>query len=411
MVASAQIFQTLLYERETCSAKNETKQCSGETNPFCDAKKGYLYVYTMLFGEFDIEHFDTSLSIIMFVVYTFIVVIVMLNVLIAIVGDSYDKSMFHGTRLFGRARVLFVAELFAFERGLQKGIFSVLICFGDSWGKCFPATMLIGGLAFFIVVIGFGLFYDDVGAILFMVFCGLIIGFSGWWLSNERSCGGRLDLFCPSALRGHTTAKRWCICLTIATLAGLLWFAFEFSQSLYSSLGIYRYRSFAACIGFGFLGFFVSLILMLPWLPLRLNAVNSFLQSILLGFFGLLLGRSASDQFSDSENDRWKNWMGRIHHLTKNVTDTVDGSEDRVKASFHKAVEDSESSVKASVDSLETRLATIETSAKASADSLQASVVALQTSVVALKTSVVALETKVDVTLKKVLLHLKLEKK
>jgi hypothetical protein len=67
--------------------------------------EGYLYVYMMLFGEFDIEVFYTPPSlIIMFVVYTFIVVIVMLNVLIAIVGDSYDKSMLHGTRLFGRAR-------------------------------------------------------------------------------------------------------------------------------------------------------------------------------------------------------------------------------------------------------------------------------------------------------------------
>ena len=63
--------------------------------------------------------------------------------------------------------------------------------------------------------------------------------------------------------------------------------------------------------------------------------------------------------------------MGRIHDLEKNVADTVDGSEDRVKASFHKAVEDSENSVKASVVALETRMATIETSVKASADALE----------------------------------------
>jgi hypothetical protein len=49
-------------------------------------------------------------------------------------------------------------------------------------------------------------------------------------------------------------------------------------------------------------------------------------------------------------------------------TDAVDTFEDRVKASFHKAVEASKNSVKASVDS---RLVTIETSAKASGDSLQ----------------------------------------
>jgi hypothetical protein len=39
-----------------------------------------------------------------------------------------------------------------------------------------------------------------------------------------------------------------------------------------------------------------------------------------------------------------------MHHLEKTVADTVDGSEDRVKASFHKAVEDSETRMEASAD-------------------------------------------------------------
>jgi hypothetical protein len=121
-----------------------------------------------------------------------------------------------------------------------------------------------------------------------------------------------------------------------------------------------------------------------------LQPIKRFLQAILLGFFGLLLGRSTGDEFSIGENDRWKNWTGRIHHLEKNVTDTVGGSEDRVKAS---------------VGALETRLATIESSAKASADSLQASVDSLQA-------SAVALETQLVVTLKEILLRLdKMEKK
>jgi hypothetical protein len=82
---------------------------------------------------------------------------------------------------------------------------------------------------------------------------------------------------------------------------------------------------------------------LLPFLPQRLDAVFPVLQPILLGFFGLLLRRSVSDEFSIGEN---------------NVPDTV---------------EDSEISVKPSIDS---RLATIETSAKVSADSVQASAVA-----------------------------------
>jgi hypothetical protein len=134
--------------------------------------------------------------------------------------------------------------------------------------------------------------------------------------------------------------------------------------------------------------------------------IKRFLRSILLPFFGLLQGKSARDEFSVGENDMWKNWMGRIHHLEKNVTDMVDGSEDRVKASFHKAVEDSETSVKASVGALETRLATIESSFKVSVDALQASVDA------SLQASVDALETRLDVTLKEIILRLdKMEKK
>jgi hypothetical protein len=115
--------------------------------------------------------------------------------------------------LFGHARVLFVAKLFAFERGLQQGTFYSLIWFGDSWGKCFSATLLIGGLAFFIIIIGSvpvlnsldddddDDLFDDLGYILFLVFGGLMIVVAGWWLSKKHSCGGRINLFCPSALQ------------------------------------------------------------------------------------------------------------------------------------------------------------------------------------------------------------------
>jgi hypothetical protein len=86
--------------------------------------------------------------------------------------------------------------------------------FGGSWGECFSASFLIAISAFSIIWIGRGRGLLGI----------LMIVFAGWWLSNERSCGGRIiDPFCPSALRGHTTAKRsWCICITIATVSGWL---------------------------------------------------------------------------------------------------------------------------------------------------------------------------------------------
>jgi hypothetical protein len=354
----------------------------------------------MIFGEFDIEVFYTSPSLIMFVVYTFIVVIVMLNVLIAIVGDSYDKSMLHGTRLFGRARVLLVAELFAFERGLQQGTFSSPMLFGDSWGKCFSASFLIAIWGFLLssLYLQAGGFHTNDLVVAESSTLSVRRHFED---TQRRSDHGAYALQSPQF---QACCAWFALCLTrISIRSGI-------------------------SIGIGFGAFFLSLLLlMLPWLQLDvcfpvqalnrfllqplnrflLQPITRFLQSILLRFFGLLLGRSTSDEFSVGENVSGKTWMGRIHHLETNVADTVDGSEDRVKASFHKAVEDSENSVKANVNS---RLATIEASAKASADSLQASVDSLQASVDFLQSSVAALETKVDVSLKEILFLLKWRK-
>jgi len=42
-------------------------------------------------------------------------VIVLLNVLIAIIGDSYEKSLIHSKNLFGRARVMLLSEIVSFQ--------------------------------------------------------------------------------------------------------------------------------------------------------------------------------------------------------------------------------------------------------------------------------------------------------
>ena len=53
------------------------------------------------------------------VLFTFMVVIVLLNVLIAIVSDSYEKCLLRSEYLFGRARVMLLAELVSFQNLLQ----------------------------------------------------------------------------------------------------------------------------------------------------------------------------------------------------------------------------------------------------------------------------------------------------
>jgi hypothetical protein len=72
-------------------------------------------------GDVDLEEFAYSSGIeFLFVVFTFMGIIVLLNVLIAIVGDSYKKSVMNAQYLFGRARVDF-AVTFVAQEGLLKG--------------------------------------------------------------------------------------------------------------------------------------------------------------------------------------------------------------------------------------------------------------------------------------------------
>ena len=64
-----------------------------------------------MLGDFDRDVFQSDLSLVLFVAFIMIVVIVMLNVLIAIVSDSYDYGMVRSRKLFNRSRLEFAAEV------------------------------------------------------------------------------------------------------------------------------------------------------------------------------------------------------------------------------------------------------------------------------------------------------------
>lgn len=88
----------------------------------CTPAEYYLQTYTILlgdFGHFDRDNFETAFSVLLIVSFTFMVVIVLLNVLIAIVGDSYEKCLIRSKSLFGRARVMLIAELGSFQHLLR----------------------------------------------------------------------------------------------------------------------------------------------------------------------------------------------------------------------------------------------------------------------------------------------------
>ena len=55
----------------------------------------FWYEYLLTLGEFDLDHLiesdDRPYPMLMFILSTFMVQIVILNMLIAIMGDTYDK--------------------------------------------------------------------------------------------------------------------------------------------------------------------------------------------------------------------------------------------------------------------------------------------------------------------------------
>jgi len=77
-------------------------------------------VYATLLGDFEIDNWkETPGMTVLFVIFTILGVIILLNVLIAVVSDSYDRARVDSARLFGRARALFVAQNQALESFLQ----------------------------------------------------------------------------------------------------------------------------------------------------------------------------------------------------------------------------------------------------------------------------------------------------
>jgi hypothetical protein len=97
---------------------------SGETDvQECSQSEYYLKVYAILlgdFGTFERENFDSMFSVFLVVVYSFMVVLVLLNVLIAVASDSYEKCLLRSQSLFGRARVTMIAELVSFQNLLRR---------------------------------------------------------------------------------------------------------------------------------------------------------------------------------------------------------------------------------------------------------------------------------------------------
>jgi hypothetical protein len=98
-------------------------QCDdNQVRPFCSNWDSFLSVYTMLLGEVNEDQFaDSAMATGIFVVFMFLVVILLANVLIAIVTDSYKVIQKERAAIvFWTNRLDFIAQMDAIANGPWK---------------------------------------------------------------------------------------------------------------------------------------------------------------------------------------------------------------------------------------------------------------------------------------------------
>jgi hypothetical protein len=112
----AQMFYTVLVP-PACSDASHFIQ-----NPSCRQNEYYLTVYTVLLGDlgtFSREDLQGVCPVLLMVLFTFMIVVVLLNMLIALIGESHKKCLTRAEMLFGRARLVRLAELVSFQNLLM----------------------------------------------------------------------------------------------------------------------------------------------------------------------------------------------------------------------------------------------------------------------------------------------------
>jgi len=169
LIAFAQMFNTIFRQTEYClSQPNDemsdteileaTKCDANAKHSYCDFWDSFLSVYTMLLGEVDETDFlNYGVALALFVIFMFLCVILLANVLIAIVTDSYKVIQDQKAAIvFWTNRLDFVAEMDAIANGPWTQIvrkFLGLIMGNDneeeeeegqssSWGKQFWESVM-----------------------------------------------------------------------------------------------------------------------------------------------------------------------------------------------------------------------------------------------------------------------------
>lgn len=133
LIAFAQMFSTIFRQSKYCTEDPrldlttdelvDLARCSDSAvRPYCDFWASFISVYTMLLGEVDENNFrDSPVATALFVLFMFLCVILLANVLIAIVTDSYKVIQDQRAAIvFWTNRLDFVAEMDAIANGPWK---------------------------------------------------------------------------------------------------------------------------------------------------------------------------------------------------------------------------------------------------------------------------------------------------
>lgn len=122
LLAFAQMFFIVYTDTDICPMGEIPPDETACVFPHCTFASSLLKVYTMMMGQTDETRYESSLAAqILYVAYAFLVVILLSNVLIAIVTDSYEIIQNdRASIVFWSNRLDFVAETDAVSYGLRQ---------------------------------------------------------------------------------------------------------------------------------------------------------------------------------------------------------------------------------------------------------------------------------------------------
>ena len=125
LFAFTQMFFTIFYQTSSCRRYSDIDPdtCDPENKAsderFCTKWISFLSVYTMLLGEVDeMDFIESEIATALYIIFMFLVVILLANVLIAIVTDSFGEIKNERAAIvFWSNRLNFVAEMDAMSAG------------------------------------------------------------------------------------------------------------------------------------------------------------------------------------------------------------------------------------------------------------------------------------------------------